>query len=222
LSVLYIPNVIVGASAMAVGSSAHVGVATFSAFTVFGGDMPALPVLAAAPTPPLGPVWVALLIVAAAAGVALGQQCARRPLPPIRAMTKLLLAAAAAAVTMALLGYAAGGPLGNFGDIGVDQGTFGAAVFLWFAAVGGVTVAMSGGIRRRPRRRPFKRVAVAGMAVSGDAEDGEAGDRGAEDGEAGDGGAEDREARDGGAEDSVPIRGAPTGDLGIPRDHGGD
>lgn len=65
LSVLYIPNVIVGTSAIAVGSSAHIGLATFSSFTVFGGDIPAVPVLAAAPTPPLGPVWVALLIVGA-------------------------------------------------------------------------------------------------------------------------------------------------------------
>ena len=152
LSVLYIPNVIVGASAVAVGSSVHVGVATFSPFTVFGGDIPALPVLAAAPTPPLGPVWVALLIVAAASGVVLGQQCARRPLPLIPATIKLVLAAAAAAVVMALLGYAAGGRLGNFGDVGVDQDTFAAAAFLWFAVVGGITVAMSGGIARPPRR----------------------------------------------------------------------
>lgn len=50
LSVLYIPNVIVGTSAIAVGSSAHIGLATFSSFTVFGGDIPAVPVLAAAPT----------------------------------------------------------------------------------------------------------------------------------------------------------------------------
>jgi hypothetical protein len=37
LSVLYVPNVIVGTAAMAVGSSAHLGFATFSSFTVFGG-----------------------------------------------------------------------------------------------------------------------------------------------------------------------------------------
>jgi Family of unknown function (DUF6350) len=157
LSALYIPNVIVGASAVAVGSSVHVGVATFSPFTVFGGDIPALPVLAAAPTPPLGPVWVALLIIAAASGVVLGQQCARHPLPLLKATVKLLLAAAAAALLMALLGYAAGGRLGNFGDVGVDQGTFAPAVFLWFVGVGGVTVAMSGGIKRRPRRPKRRR-----------------------------------------------------------------
>lgn len=151
LSVLYIPNVMVGTAAVAVGSSAHVGLATFSSFTVFGGDIPALPVLAAVPSPPLGPVWVALLIVGAASAVAVGQQCARRPLPLGPALGKLLVAAALAALTMALFGYAGGGRLGNFGDVGVDQATFGPAVFLWFAGIGALTVAMTGGIARRPR-----------------------------------------------------------------------
>ncbi|MDT5015540.1 MAG: hypothetical protein QOD39_1700, partial [Mycobacterium sp.] len=154
LSALYIPNVIVGTAAVAVGSSAHVGLATFSSFTVFGGDIPALPVLAAVPSPPLGPVWVALLIVAAGSGVAVGQQCARRPLPPLQALAKLVVAAAAAALAMAMLGYAGGGRLGNFGNVGVDQATFGPAVFLWFAGIGALTVAMSGGIARRPAPKP--------------------------------------------------------------------
>ncbi|OBB31021.1 hypothetical protein A5792_16630 [Mycolicibacterium peregrinum] len=151
LSILYIPNVIVGASAIAVGSSAHVGLAAFSSFTVFGGDIPAVPVLAAVPTPPLGPVWVALLIVGAASAVAVGQQCARRPLPIGAAIGKLLVASALAAVTMALAGFAGGGRLGNFGSVGVDQATFGPAVFLWFVGIGGLTVAMSGGLTRKPR-----------------------------------------------------------------------
>ena len=151
LSVLYAPNVIVGTAAMAVGSSAHLGFATFSSFTVFGGDIPALPVLAAAPNPPLGPAWVALLIVGASSGVAVGQQCARRPLPLSAAMAKVGIAASVAALFMALLGYAGSGQLGNFGDVGIDQGTFGFAVFLWFTGVGAVTVVMAGGIRYRPR-----------------------------------------------------------------------
>jgi hypothetical protein len=152
LSMLYAPNVMIGTAAVAVGSSAHVGLATFSSFTVFGGDVPALPVLAAVPSPPLGPVWVALLIVAAASAVAVGQQCARRPLPLLPALGKLIVAAASAAATMALLGVAGGGRLGNFGDVGVDQVTFAPAVFLWFVGIGGLTVAMSGGIARRPKR----------------------------------------------------------------------
>jgi Family of unknown function (DUF6350) len=152
LSMLYAPNVIVGTSAVAVGSSAHLGFATFSSFTVFGGDVPALPVLAAVPTPPLGPVWVALLIVGASSGVAVGQQCARRPLPLLPAMVKLLVAAVAGALVMVLVAYAGSGRLGNFGDVGVDQGALAVGVFFWFTVVGGATVVMAGGIRRRPRR----------------------------------------------------------------------
>jgi hypothetical protein len=153
LSALYAPNVIVGTAAVAVGSSAHVGFATFSSFTVFGGDIPALPVLAAAPTPPLGPVWVALLIIGASSGVAVGQQCARHPLPIVPALAKLLVAAIAGALAMSLLAYAGSGRLGNFGHVGVDQGALLIGVLFWFAVVGWVTVVIAGGIRRRPRRR---------------------------------------------------------------------
>ncbi|HKV21795.1 MAG TPA: DUF6350 family protein [Mycobacterium sp.] len=151
LSALYAPNVMVGTSAVAVGSSAHVGLATFSSFTVFGGDIPALPILAAVPTPPLGPIWVVLLIIGAVSGVVVGQQCGRRPLPLLPALGKLTLASAIAALAMALLGYAGGGELGNFGHVGVDQTTFAPAVFLWFMAIGGLTIAMAGGITRAPR-----------------------------------------------------------------------
>jgi hypothetical protein len=149
---LYAPNVIVGTSAIAVGSSAHLGFATFSSFTVFGGDLPALPILAAAPTPPLGPVWVALLIIGASSGVAVGQQCARHPLPLLPAMAKLVVASVAGALVMSLLAYGGSGRLGNFGHVGVDQGTLLAGVFFWFAVVGWITVVMAGGITRRPRR----------------------------------------------------------------------
>lgn len=153
LAVLYVPNVIVGTAAVAVGSSAHIGLATFSSFTVLGGDIPALPVLAAVPTPPLGPIWVALLIAGAASAVAVGQQCARRPVPIGPAAAKVTVAAAQGAALMALLGHAGGGKLGNFGTVGVDQATFGPAVFLWFLGIGGLTVVMAGGIARRPRVR---------------------------------------------------------------------
>jgi hypothetical protein len=163
LSVLYLPNVIVGTAAVAVGSSAHVGLATFSSFTVLGGDVPAVPVLAAVPSPPLGPIWVALLIVAAASAVAVGQQCARRPLPVPLAAAKLGVAAALAAVVMAVLGYAGGGKLGNFGNVGVDQTTFGPAVFVWFVSIGGLTVAMTGGIARRPKPIPAPTAAPASV-----------------------------------------------------------
>jgi hypothetical protein len=165
LSLLYLPNVVLGAAAVAVGSSAHIGFATFSAFTVFGGDIPALPILAAAPTPPLGPVWVALLIVGAASGVAVGQQCALRPLPLPLAMAKVAVASTLAAVILAVLAFAASGSLGNFGHVGVDQVTFGPGVFFWFFVVGGLTVVMAGGVSRGPvaPRSGFGRSPGAGI-----------------------------------------------------------
>ena len=162
LSLLYLPNVVIGAAAMAVGSSAHIGFATFSAFTVFGGDIPALPILAAVPTPPLGPVWVALLIAGAAAGVALGQQCARRPLPLPPAFAKLAAAALLAALITVVLGWAAGGALGNFGQVGVDQATLGPGAFFWYFVIGAMTLVISGGVRVGRPRPPAERPATAG------------------------------------------------------------
>ncbi|OBJ23057.1 DUF6350 family protein [Mycobacterium sp. 1245801.1] len=161
LSMLYAPNVIVGTAAMAVGSSAHIGFATFSSFTVFGGDIPAVPVLAAVPRPPLGPVWVALLIIGASSGVAVGQQCARRALPLLAAAAKLLVAAVVGALVMSVIAYAGSGQLGNFGHVGVDQGALLVGVFFWFAVVGGITVVMTGGVSRRPRRPKVKPAAAA-------------------------------------------------------------
>lgn len=153
LSLLYLPNLVVGAAAMAVGSSAHIGFATFSAFTVFGGDIPALPILAAVPTPPLGPVWVAMLIVGAVAGVALGQQCASRPLPLALAVAKLAAASVLASVIVVVLGWVGGGPLGNFGQVGVDQATLGPGAFFWFFVIGGMTLLVSGGVTFGSRAR---------------------------------------------------------------------
>lgn len=173
LSVLYAPNVIVGTSAIAVGSSAHLGFATFSPFTVFGGDIPALPILAAVPTPPLGPVWVALLIVGASSGVAVGQQCARHALPLRPAMAKLLVASVAGALVMSLLAYGGSGRLGNFGDVGVDQGLCWSACssgsrssagsrWCWPAGSG-----MSpGGPNPRPPHRPTSRRTSRGFSTS--------------------------------------------------------
>ncbi|SIG74481.1 integral membrane protein [Mycobacteroides abscessus subsp. abscessus] len=152
LAILYAPNVILGSCALAVGSSAHVGTATFSAFAVFGGQLPAVPILAAVPTPPLGPAWVALMIIGAVSGVAVGQQCARHPVPWPTAIHKVVTAALLAATFLAIVGKLAGGQLGNFGRLGIDQGTFGPGVFFWFLVIGLLTVFMLGGATRLPAR----------------------------------------------------------------------
>ena len=58
-----------------------------------------------------------------------------------------------AAVSLALLAVAAGGALGNFGNVGVDQATLIPGVLFWFGSVGGLTVVMAGGLSPRAGRR---------------------------------------------------------------------
>jgi hypothetical protein len=81
--------------------------------------------------------------------------------------------------------------LGNFGDVGVDQGALAIGVFFWFAVVGGLTVMMAGGIRRRPRRpKPVTAPAQdvdepADRADEGVADEPDAGERVADEPDAG-------------------------------------
>jgi hypothetical protein len=80
-------------------------------------------------------------------------------------LAKLVVAAVLAALTMVVLGHAGGGRLGNFGDVGVDQTTFGPAVFIWFTGIGALTVAMTGGIARQPKRTPAEAPVVGDEPV---------------------------------------------------------
>ena len=72
------------------------------------------------------------MIIGAASGVALGQQCARRPMWVLPALAKLATASALAAAAMALLALAGSGALGNFGQVGIQAAHFRAAVVPWF------------------------------------------------------------------------------------------
>ncbi|EIC69579.1 hypothetical protein S7W_09839 [Mycobacteroides abscessus M94] len=92
------------------------------------------------------------MIIGAVSGVAVGQQCARHPVPWPTAIHKVVTAALLAATFLAIVGKLAGGQLGNFGRLGIDQGTFGPGVFFWFLVIGLLTVFMLGGATRLPAR----------------------------------------------------------------------
>ncbi len=126
------------------GQCSH-GFAAFSSLAVWAA-CPALPILAAAPTPPLGPAWVCLTYSLLGASSGGGRSAVRppRPLPFVAAMAKLLVAAVAGALVMAVLGYGGGGRLGNFGDVGVDEGALVLGVLFWFTFIGWVTVVIAG------------------------------------------------------------------------------
>ncbi|MFD0453545.1 DUF6350 family protein [Rhodococcus aetherivorans] len=80
LSVLYLPNVLIGAAAVVAGSTVQFGDVTLSLFEATGGDLPALPVLAVIPPGPAAPFWPVLLAVPATVGALLGRYVAQRHL----------------------------------------------------------------------------------------------------------------------------------------------
>ncbi|HET8992990.1 MULTISPECIES: cell division protein PerM [unclassified Rhodococcus (in: high G+C Gram-positive bacteria)] len=148
LSVLYLPNVFLGASSILAGSTVQFGDVRLSLFEASGGDLPALPVLAAIPAGPAAAFWPVMLAVPATVGALAGRFVAHRVLQaqadglPVRssdASLTLLAAAAQTGVAIALLTWAAGGPLGIFGIVGSNWWLTGVLVFAWVGLLGLIT-----------------------------------------------------------------------------------
>ncbi|MDV6292852.1 cell division protein PerM [Rhodococcus aetherivorans] len=148
LSVLYLPNVLIGAAAVVAGSTVQFGDVTLSLFEATGGDLPALPVLAVIPPGPAAPFWPVLLAVPATVGALLGRYVAQRHLEArargeyvssTDAVLTVVAAAALAGATSALATWVAGGPLGIFGVVGGNWWLAGVLVFAWSGLLGLVT-----------------------------------------------------------------------------------
>ncbi|GAA4488844.1 hypothetical protein GCM10023094_49380 [Rhodococcus olei] len=154
LSILYLPNVVVGATAVLVGSTTHVGTASVGLLDVVGGPVPALPVLGALPEQAGGDGWLVGLVIPAAIGVMFGRDCARQAASPLRAVETALVGAVAVAAVFALLGFVSGGALGTFGSAGVTVATFAAATLGWLAVCGSVSAAL---VRWRSHPEPEPR-----------------------------------------------------------------
>lgn len=150
LSILYLPNVVLGAVAVLVGATAHVGTAAVSLLEVSGGPVPALPLLGALPAGGGGGAALALLTVPAAIGVMLGRDCARGVSSSLEAAQRATVAAVAVATGLGLLAFAGGGDLGSFGTVGVDLPAFVGLVFAWLGLLGGAVAALSRLRGRRP------------------------------------------------------------------------
>ncbi|MGW9263653.1 cell division protein PerM [Gordonia terrae] len=135
LSVLYLPNVMVAAMAVLVGSDVQLGAMTVDLFTVRGGAVPPVPVLAVLPDGPGAGAWgfVGLLVPAGVAGF-VGWRC--RDLDPMAHVRSVGVAAAVAASAVAVLTVAAGGTLGEFGDVAVTVSAAGVFTLGWIAVVG--------------------------------------------------------------------------------------
>ena len=148
MSILYLPNVVVAASAILAGSAVQFGDMTLSLFEATGGDVPALPVLGAIPEGPAGASWVVALAVPATVGALLGRFAAHRTLqaladgvPVARTDTALTVLAAAAQVGVgtAVLTWVASGSLGRFGTVGANWWLAGILMFAWTGLLGLIT-----------------------------------------------------------------------------------
>ncbi|WP_378734101.1 DUF6350 family protein [Nocardia brasiliensis] len=143
LSLAYLPNLVVQAVGVLVGSSAQVGAASFGVFSVAGGPIPAVPLMAAVPTGPAAGWWPVLLLIPAAIGVLGGLDLARTSTDRVGAPWATLSSAGLATVALLLLGAIAGGELGTFGRIGLDLPIFAAVTFAWLAIPGYAGLAFS-------------------------------------------------------------------------------
>ncbi|MCZ4519620.1 DUF6350 family protein [Rhodococcus ruber] len=142
LSVLYLPNVLIGALAVATGSTAGLGDASVSLFATTGGPLPPLPILAVLPEGPAQTIWIVMLAIPIGAGLLLGRDCAIRSADIQVAVSSVWAVAAAAGVLAALFGYAAGGNLGTFGTVEVTVWSFGLLTFAWLAVAGTISAAI--------------------------------------------------------------------------------
>ncbi|WP_231383815.1 cell division protein PerM [Rhodococcus sp. 114MFTsu3.1] len=153
LSILYLPNVLLGAIAVSVGSSAHVGDVSVSMFQATGGPLPPLPVLAVLPEGPSQTLWMLMLVIPIGAGLLLGRDCARRTVDVHYALSAVWVASAMIGVSTLVLGFAAGGNLGTFGTVQVTVWSLGLLVFAWLAVVGSLAAAVTawrGGSKQTP------------------------------------------------------------------------
>lgn len=154
LSVLYLPNVMVGAAAVVTGSSVQFGDGSLSLFHAVGGKLPPLPVLGAIPAGPAAPYWPLLLAIPLTAGAVLGRDVARgRSAAADRApdgtyrrhavardtLLTVLAAAGGAGVVLAVLSLVGGGRLGVFGTVGANSWLFGLLTFAWIGLPGVLT-----------------------------------------------------------------------------------
>lgn len=140
LSILYLPNVVVGAAAALVGTTAHVGVADYSLFAAHPGPLPAVPVLGVVPDTPISALWSLGLIVTAAAAIWFSVRTRAEGRTMSERLRYAVSVAAIAAAGALVLGFLAGGTMGVFDSIGVEAPMFALAVLGWYAAAGMILV----------------------------------------------------------------------------------
>lgn len=151
LSILYLPNMVIGAAGALVGAPVAVGGATVDLFGSQGGQVPPLPILAALPDGGAGR-WTALLLIGIV-GTALfvGRLCLDRSL--LRNIRVVVVAAATSSIFLVLASVLAGGELGLLGTVGANLPMAGVFMFGWIAVIGSATALLYSASPSRRRAR---------------------------------------------------------------------
>lgn len=141
ITLLYLPNAVISAGAVLLGSEVHAGAASISLFSVHLVPLPPLPIFSAVPAEM--PAWaMVLLLLPALAGAWL----AYRRLPDWR---EALAGAGFAAVFAWAACYLAGGEMGVYGPTGPMAWLAGLLAAVWLGVVGLVAAGLAEVRRRR-------------------------------------------------------------------------
>jgi hypothetical protein len=137
LSVLYLPNVVIGAAGALVGAPVAVGGASVDLFGSHGGQVPPLPILAVLPDGGAGR-WTSLLLMGVfAVSLLVARLCLDLSL--LRNIRTVVVAAATSSLIVVLASVLAGGELGVLGSVGANLPVAGVFTFGWIAVTGTVT-----------------------------------------------------------------------------------
>ncbi|BDH55935.1 DUF6350 family protein [Tsukamurella sp. PLM1] len=120
LSLLYLPNVVIGAAALPTGAGVDLGPIAVSLFSSVPGRAPGVPILAVLPQGPSPWYLLPLLAVPAFVAVRVGRRCASRSLDLGPTVTSVAVTAFLTAAGFTAAAFLAGGELGGFGYAGAD------------------------------------------------------------------------------------------------------
>ncbi len=138
LSILYLPNVVIGGAGLAVGATVQAGTASLDALGAGAGQVPPLPVLGALPAQGLGTAGLAIFVIPVAVGALVAWYC--RSVDAMRHLRAVGLAAAVCAALVVVAGAMASGTAGELGRVGVSAPLAGVYAFTWIAVVGALGV----------------------------------------------------------------------------------
>ena len=140
LSILYLPNIVIDAAALAIGAQVSGGTApgcTVIASTV---AVPPLPILGAIPEQGLGGIGALVFVIPVLVGALVGWYCRSHDL--IKHLRAVGIAAAVCAALMVLAAGLSGGGAGEIGRVGVSAPLAGVYAFGWVALGGGLAIAV--------------------------------------------------------------------------------